>query len=253
MSDFSTSRTSDVTSFHTFNVKPISDRKRLYWERKLAGRCVDCNAGLTDEDTGVRCVEHRAAEVSRNKAYAAKPRVRKAIQKRERSLRAERVANRLCMYCGEPLHERLRNVSCAGCRRHRRITNAARKAGSSGNHGTDITPIRMPTIPYQPIDEREQNMRVRMLRALWRLTNDGEWADAADILLAASVEMNDERGGSRERNRAEVMLGRLTKGGVVDRRGERKSYFYRVNEISRAEVRAWRVGELPNARGARAA
>lgn len=210
-------------------------------------RCVQCLAGLQPDD-GCRCVEcAEAHRISAKKSYAKLD----PQKRRERTARLaeERNAAGLCAHCGKEPRDGDRKWG-RGCLQKNKEYDAI---GKSYVRGTDITPIRMPTIPYQPLDEREQNMRVRMLRTLWRLTNDGEWADAAEILLAANVEMNDERGGSRERNRAEVMLGRLAKAGVVDRRGERKSYHYRVNEISRAEVKAWRVGELPNVRGARAA
>lgn len=222
-----------------------STRHALYWTRKLAGLCVDCGAGLTDDDTGVRCVECRAAQVLRQIAYSRKPTVRKRTRRNERNLHQRRVEQGLCVDCGLKLHERGAHTRCAGCRRHRRLLHQQRMTAATE---LPATAARMPTLraeidDYIPFDEREQNFRVRVLRAVHWLTHDGGWADSVEIFIAAHVADGAD---SRERNGAQVVLGRLVKLGLVERLASKKRTYadYRITDAGRAEVSRYRSGDL---------
>lgn len=235
-----------VTSLPSY---AASSRKRHYWERRAKRQCVDCAAGLIEGDMRVRCLECREAAADYRRTYARNGgRAAETAAQRERRRRHD--ANGRCRYCGKPRDDEERKM-CSNCRYQHKLW---RSGLSVAAYPRDE---RAPALHakhdgYQPLDELEQNFRVRILRALWWLSGGGDWSDTREIFQAANVA---DDSGSRERNSAQVSLGRLVKLGLVERRSGSPSEWadYRITAAGRAEVVAYRRGNFPVMRGRRRA
>jgi hypothetical protein len=218
----------------------LAYRRELYTSRKLAQQCVDCAAGLQDDD-GLRCVEcedrNRAAKkVSRNRDGRA---VEKAY---ERKTRAARRANGLCSGCSEP--------AAAGKSRcekhlelHREYTRnwaRAKRAGLTRSKPNPFQAAPAPEMPYQPLDELKQKPRARiLLRLSWM-----DWVTPLELFATLNVDMSDGSQ-STERNTYDVTLQRLARMGFVERRRVGKQTpEYRIAQTGRTEVARMRAGDF---------
>lgn len=229
--------------------KKLASRLARYERRKLAGLCVDCEAGLDEDADSVRCVECKERQLESQTRYLKTDKGKTAFNTRLSTKRAAWRQAGLCTRCGG---DRDRDgVLCETCCHKLKCIR----------HGvsTIAQPARMPTVRakpnsehYQPLDERKQNFRVRILRALWWLSVGGDWSDTREIFQAANV--TDDYW-SRKRNGAQVALGRLVKLGLVEARAGSLNEWrdYRITDAGRTEVAAYRRGEFPPLRGRRAA
>lgn len=221
--------------------------QKLRDDRRARRRCRDCDAGLQDGDKS-RCVECK----ERNSLAQQKWRKNGGTAtetKRRRRIKAERRQLKLCARCGDQSGDKYECESCA----------FKRKLQTAGVAQIDRKPaLRAPSDArelreYRPLDEIANTYRVRVLRALWWLTNQpGEWAETREIFQAAGVE---DDYWSRDRNTAQVMLGRLVRYGLVERRVTDKpqNADYRITDAGRAEVALYRKGEMMRVRVRRAA
>ncbi len=226
------------------NVEDVQTaRQKRYWRRKLTQRCVDCEAGLPDDAECVRCVECTARNLSSQLKYLRTDRAKRRERKRVNVKRRNWRAQGLCVRCGG---ERDARLICRNCLDTMKLAKLGIAAVC--DRPSSPTALRLEIDRYRPLDEQTQNHRVRVLRALWWLSVGGEWSDTHEIFQAAGV---DDCGDSRERNSAQVCLGRLVKLGIVERRKTRACdwFDYRITEIGRAEVARYRAGDLPVARG----
>ncbi len=100
---------------------------KLYWERKLAGLCVDCAAGLTDEDTGIRCLECRAEEVRRGTKYKATANGRAKYNAAAKRRYDARVAAGKCVVCCKPAGKLRLCPNCNQRKKEQYVDLAARR------------------------------------------------------------------------------------------------------------------------------
>lgn len=204
-------------------------RRRLRDERK----CIQCRAGLQKGD-GVRCIEcteeHRIAERDR----WHEPAFKRKQQARRVRLTEVRKQQRLCSCCGKarPVGD---NAWCDGCLQRNKLYSIL----GTGQTRKPAIRARENWREYVPLDEAEQSYRVRLLRALWWM----DWSETREIFRASGIE---DDYWSRDRNAAQVTLGRLVKYGLVDRRVTDKpqNADYRITEAGRAEVQRYRTGDL---------
>lgn len=254
--------------------KARAKAKVRYYRLKDARQCVCCASPLEPDD-GVKCVicaeqslsaALRRADRNREEFNARKREGMRAnyhanIEHRRAQLRARRLDKKLrgeCYDCTDPAAED--NIRCphhrAKCRRygaeywrrkhgHKPRKDAAlippRQRKRQAAVIVDINRARDAVKGYVPIDKLEQSMRVRVVRALWWCTNDGDWATCGEIFLAANIE---DEGASAERNSAAVMLGRLVEYGMAERLGTRNEYRYRITGAGHEEITRFRSGDL---------
>lgn len=214
-----------------------NSRKRRYLHRKLHRLCVDCEAGLPEDADSVRCVECKERQLGSQTRYLKTDKGREAFNTRLVTKRATWRASGLCTRCG-------------GARdRDGKLCTVCLHKLKCIRHGVLLT-VRMPTIrargagreiaTYQPLDELEQGYRVRLLRALWWR----DWSNTHELFDVCGV---DASGESTDRNNAQVMLGRLVKMGLVEKRllgRQTKLADYRITDAGRAEVARYRTGDL---------
>lgn len=211
-------------------------RRQLYLDRKLSGVCIDCRAGLTDDD-GLRCVEctHKAL-VAKQRWRAKQPlgRMRKEDRTRRQSRHTQRAEQGLCVNCLAPRWNG--TTMCLGhlsaARRFKREWLRRKRAG--------LIPLRpkrarkpIPRVQTERIVDRDRRLdeRFEMLRALRRLEwpSTTEWFDA----LETSEDVRDPKRVSRYQ-----LVGRLVKHGFAERRGpSRNQYEYQITPAGRAELK----------------
>ncbi len=91
------------------DVRPLTHAQIRYAARKAARRCVQCNAGLLDEEPGPRCTEHEEAH---RKAWARMSKTPKHKQTRM-ARRDARTAEGICLGCpAKPVPGRRRCQAC---------------------------------------------------------------------------------------------------------------------------------------------
>lgn len=163
-------------------------RRQMYLDRKIAGVCIDCRAGLQDDD-GLRCVECTAkALVSKQRWRARQPRgrMRKADRARRQSRHAQRAAQGRCTNCLEPRWNG--SIMCHGhllaARRFKREWLRRKRAG--------LTPLKpknarkvIPRFPVEIAPDRDRRLdeRYELLRALRRLDwpTTSEWFSSCGV------------------------------------------------------------------------
>lgn len=210
--------------------------QRIRDQRRAERKCRDCEAGLQDGDRS-RCVECR----ERNSAAQVRWRAENGYEverKRRKQLHAERRELNLCVRCGASSGGK---YECEACAHKRKLQEAGVSVlATVGERKPAIRAGLTELRTYQPIDEAEQSFRVRLLRALWWLG----WVNTLELFDVCRIEQDGE---SRERNGAQVMLGRLVKYGLVEKRlvgKQTKLADYRITDAGRAEVARYRAGDL---------
>jgi hypothetical protein len=257
----------DASDARTAEKREAKNQKRreMYLTRKLAGVCVDCQAGLQSDD-GLRCVECNERDFIRQRKYLRSERGRLKTRARERALyhrdvEASRARRRdgyqdrkvagVCPRCTSPA---LPDHTL--CERHRKKLNKAnrlyRKRKREGvtvlatvrRRKRKPSPKRHPgTVEsiwaYQPADVLKNAYRYRLLTAMWWL----DWVNTKELFDVAGVD-DDPR--STDRNSAQIALARIVKFGLVEKRNLRGATFadYRITDRGRAEVARYRTGDL---------
>ena len=171
-------------------------RRRL--ERKLAQRCIDCNAELGERDAQ-RC-RGCLAKIPDHEWT-------REDTDRKRQERLAREAKGQCSWCTDPATN---GKLCYG---HRLKANAAtrqRRAKLRAEEPTSIAP----------------SPRLRILRAVSRL----EWPTSRDLGEAIGL---PEDGHDPERNAAMQMLSRLVRAGLIEARGTHGSRRYAITATGR--------------------
>lgn len=248
---------------------------KLYWARRAAHRCVDCEAGIAEDDSAARCPECRERckiNSRRSRRKLPKKRLKERHEKQRarywanpepkrgamRASRYERYEAGICKHC---LNARLPEY--ATCEKHREICRLEsyvkwlRKSGKPWEHvqaqliearkGAKIYPlptrpakVETPDLPLRDEDGHGQ-WRLKLLRALRFF----DWTDTQDLFNAMGVAQDSE---SAERNAVQVALGRLVRLGLVERRAAltQKKLLgvvgsdYRITDAGRAEIGALR-------------
>lgn len=225
-----------------FQAKKREYRKRLYADRKLSQRCVDCAAGL-QEDDGLRCVECTA----RNAISARRYREGNGRNREYESAKSRRLSRRsrgLCVKCDQP------SSSQSMCPKHLALhrvlaTNWARRKRAGILPIKRVVAVALPDRPepYRPHDELRETPRVRILLALSWL----DWPSSRelfDVLGIAWMESDPT-----EHDRFSGMLRNLVKAGAIEKRTlERSLASYRLTDAGRAEVAKIRSGNYVTTR-----
>lgn len=213
----------------------MNSRQKRYWRRKLNQQCVDCEAGLPDDAESVRCVECTASHVKSQTKHLRTAHGRERDNKRIGAKRERWRVDGLCVRCGG---DRDAGLVCRACLDRMKLARSG--IPTIGKRlPTKRAPIGRELIEYQPLDEAVQSHRVRILRALWWR----DWSETREIFQAAGIE---DDYWSRDRNSAQVTLGRLVRYGLVERRVTDKpqNADYRITAAGRAEVARYRAGDL---------
>lgn len=233
--------------------RKLAAKRRRYHERKLAGLCVECAAGLPEDADNVRCVECRDVHLKSQLKYLKRLDVIESERNRWKRTRAGWRERGLCTRCGAN-RDRSGCVLCSECSDElKRIKCGVMTATAPAPH-TRIPTLKAEIRAYQPLDEIAQSYRVRILTALYWLSVGGEWSETREIWQAAGL--SDDYAGV-ERNSAQVALGRLVKLGLAERRTLRVRFTgfggrfadYRITDAGRAEVKAYRNGDMPAKNG----
>ncbi len=211
-------------------------QKARYERRKLEQRCIDCDAGL-QEDDGLRCVEcaESATEAKRKYWASGKPCERTAAW--HRADYAQRKAIGVCLHCSKPAAPG--GVMCSTHRAEASARSVAskrrRKQGIALMPKSRAAPQSVQSAPYHPMDGVLSKPTVRVLRAIRFF----DWAPSADILDAAGAPEYVFRSGvgtNTERNGITSALKRLASDGLVDRRGSHPRFEYRINARGKAAL-----------------
>jgi hypothetical protein len=211
-------------------------RRAAYLDRKTRQVCVDCAAGL-QEDDGLKCVEcgdrDKAAKAGRR--TTPEVRAREAVSRRAR--RAQWIANGKCAHCGGK-RDRLEVRNCADCREMILVaTRSYRQRKRAGTVGTSVVVerrlelVRDTDAPsrYIPIDDRLRKPSTRVLRAMRFL----DWSPAKEVLEACDAP-DDVR--TAERSTLMSTLCRMWKRGLVEVRGVLGAREYRLTASGREAV-----------------
>lgn len=226
---------------------------KRYAQLKAARLCVDCRAGLQDDD-GVRCIECAADRSRRSLNYARQhPEVQRAYLTRardrvnayRRDLRTAKKLARICIDCTEPcLDDNLR------CRLHRDAAQTRVRESWRRLHGSDAIreiaavahPIgrpagprrpmlRAPTEPaLPPIVAPEDAATTRVLRALRWL----EWPGLAELIDAVAGLTNG--GDSGAYNAWTQVVVRAVRRGWVEARGPTGGRDYALTASGRVQL-----------------
>jgi len=194
----------------TWTPERLAAKRAEYMRRKLAGECVECAAGLQDDD-GLRCVE--CAEVART-----------SLSKTRTARYWRRRAEGKCVDCESP---RLSHV--LRCELHNAHHNARQAAYVRRNGGAQ--PKGSPSVSnvaYEPAPA-ELTKQDAMLRAL----SHWDWVTMTDLFFAMDVEEDYK---SEARNAAAQMLGRLVKMGQAESTGKHGERLYRITPAGRALI-----------------
>lgn len=220
-------------------------RSEVYQDRKARQVCVDCAAGL-QEDDGVRCVECEEADRDRKRLYQRSDEGRAMIKRMRANYARENAAKGLCARCPRPRTET--SILCVECRALLTASTARwrarKKAGvvllateRNRRKAEEREAIRREILEKQARDEdaprarRVGDARRRVLRALSRL----DWPSSTELMVA--LETGDDPLG-REYNGFAVALSRLVRLGFVVRRGPRGAFEYSLTELGACEARA---------------
>jgi hypothetical protein len=241
--------------------------RALYWERRRARRCVDCDAGLLDEEINARCLECRercALNSRRSRAKLPKKKLKVRREKlhsrywenvderraRMRQDKRDRFKAGICTQC-----TRTRSPGSSTCDGHREVRRLESYVRYLRSENRDVTAalaeyealkasMRQPRKPIKRAREPEQiepvledegrgRMRGRILRALRFF----DWTRAGDLFIAMDLELD---AASHEYNNAAVMLSRLVRLGLVEKVGPHNESDYRITDAGRAEIGALR-------------
>lgn len=99
----------------------MTERARIYHERKAARLCVDCRAGLQPADR-IRCVECAARAIEDQRRYRRTAQGRRTEAARLRRRYAGRIAAGLCVDCAAQAEPNRRR--CAACLADRSVSQA---------------------------------------------------------------------------------------------------------------------------------
>jgi len=247
-----------------YRARDRARKTRLYRYRRDNRLCVHCGAGLQEDDRRqcVECVpkrklyEARYQRRNRSRLNAANRRWKmrswgsygngpdRNARLRERYY-ARKVAG-LCVYCGTPaVHDTTR------CQRHLEYHRAKtlawfRKHKRPSHHRVTlvepprttraqtrksiprISEIRALDRGESPADDQLETTRGRLLRALRFM----DWSTCAEILHVVGLAYSED--GDSEWNAFAMHLSRMCKQGLVEKRGDRGGYDYRVTAAGRA-------------------
>lgn len=238
---------------------------REYRRNQVAARiaarlCIDCGAGLQDEDTK-RCVECRdrnkrdATRWQKSQSGREKTRAwhrqwtaehRPLVLERRRAGYMEHKTTGVCVRCREPSLED--SVFCGYHRDVQRLASRVDKARKANGRAPrplvkklremrankpqkpapDITPIKPKR--YVPRDVKLGTPRAVLLRAMRWL----DWSRSSDVFEAADVPSNTDN--PQGHNAMAVTLSRLVRDGLVEARGKRGEQFYRLSDSGRREA-----------------
>lgn len=196
--------------------------RNSYATRKLAGLCIDCAAGL-QEDDGLRCMECAELERLYARRYRANGgQTRENVKAKAR--RIERQGAGLCAWCRSPVVPG--SVLCHGHALSRSKTRARLRAAKRAGI-VAIRPPRSLALPSR-VDTTEQRASGRI--SLLSVLSNSEWLSMGQVLERLHTEQS-------ERNTRTVLLGRLVKQGLIERRGAwRHASEYQITPAGRAEL-----------------
>ncbi len=212
-----------------------ANRRARYLKRKLDSVCIDCAAGLQDDD-GLRCVECAEKAATSRKVYYNTKHGRAMERAQHRARYARLAVARKCPSCQRPATRGVWYDEHHAFQRDANTRHRARKAaGISQMYPRPLAPQpqRAKEPAYTPFDE--VSTIVRLLRALrWMdWTTSRDWHEACgipDFVVSADYAANAVR------NAAAVMITRLVRLGLVERRRTRNNYEYLITAAGRAEL-----------------
>lgn len=220
-------------------------RRARYQERKLSGKCIDCAAGL-QEDDGLRCVECEESATISKMRYNRSSRVRRRTRRIVNKRRNERRAAGLCIACGVSASPRSKlycDEHLAARRVHQLNYRARRRAGMPTIQRKSRADIQIPSdsaVGYVPIDAIESSCRVRLFLTMLRF----DWIDTRELFDVLGVpEFDAARVENTERNALARYLSRMVVDGFADRRGTHGKYEYKLNDTGKSEAAKIRNGE----------
>ncbi len=210
-------------------------RRALYATRKAAQVCVECAAGLQEED-GLHCVECNERRTETRKRYRKTGGAR-LERKWQTKTRETRKAAGLCTQC--PRVAVAGRVRCAEHiayhRRYSKLWLRLKRAGAETvgviSHRTTSPAPFVEELPdyHVPIEVKLGRPRLRILRAMRHL----DWERANEVLRVAGA---PDHSGTTEYNNLSAVLGRLVGLGLVERRGAKNAFEYLITDAGRAEA-----------------
>lgn len=234
----------------------LKKRREIYYDRKERQVCVDCEAGLEDDD-GLRCKRCEGRQLDSKLTYEASPKGKRAKRRWAKKAYRARAKAGVCSDCQKPRAQwsktpplkarpakKISKKRCPDCRAIKTETMRryrARKAqgvivlATERKKRAKAKLRELRGIGYRSFDEEDP--RERILRALSRF----DWVSASDLFDALELPDHVEGEPNLRRNSYTAALSRLVrKSGLVERRriqyGQLVNVEINLTDAGRAEA-----------------
>lgn len=200
-----------------------AQRRGFHEQRKAAGICVHCGAGLPEDAERVMCVECSEIDDLNHAILNRTAEGRERNAANQRKHRADRLARGLCVYC--PNKARENRQTCEECRvartkivadyRARKragIVSIASERRRRSDEERERLKVRLSELRGEFLPSPEVTTADRILVGLRRM----DWPTSLELFHALGVEGNAH---SKERSKFSQTLSRLVRRGRVQKRG----------------------------------